>query len=311
KSPSSSRSGSLSSPPLPSQSPKEEATEKAAESPAPATPSGTAVTKTVSNASKAWKASKPTRRSSSSWRQTRPTPVLPLTRDSGRLGGAAKLTFDYEPLLDWAGLRADIAGMVGRMVQWAEDWKSEREQEKNQRRQRRRRRRCRADGCGTGGDAKGATQEAGGEGEADEEDDDEEGEEHVQQNLEDAKQFLANADDLYSKHLERAERERYAYAVKRSVDDLIRESNLAAVQGEFRTEPFPLRVYQQYLTTYRPARDLRPEDRKAIEVDLISDLPDGYVTEAHGSNDDYSISEAWMRTYMKESSASKASASSA
>lgn len=38
-------------------------------------------------------------------------------------------------------------------------------------------------------------------------------------------------------------------------------------------------MYQQYLTTYRPARDLRPEDRKAIEVDLISDLPDGYVTE--------------------------------
>ncbi|CAM9979423.1 unnamed protein product, partial [Ectocarpus fasciculatus] len=147
KRPSSSRSGS-SSPPLPSQSPKEEATEKAAKSPSPATAPGAAATKT---------ASKPTGRTSSSSLQTRPTPVLPLTRDSGRLGGAAKLTFDYEPLLDWAGLRADIAGMVGRMLQWAEDWKSEREKEKNQRRQRRRRRRCRADGGGggAGGDAKG------------------------------------------------------------------------------------------------------------------------------------------------------------
>lgn len=33
--------------------------------------------------------------------------------------------------------------------------------------------------------------------------------------------------------------------------------------------------------------------------------------QAHGSNDDYSISEAWMRTYMKESAASEAGASSA
>lgn len=203
KRPSTSRSGS-SSPPLPSQPPKQEATEVVAKSPAPATASGNAVMKTASKPTgKTWSSPSP---------QTRPTPVLPLTRDSGRLGGAAKLTFDYEPLLDWAGLRADIAGMVGRMVQWAEDWKAEREQEKNQRRQRRRRRRCRADGGsggggGTGGDAKGKAQEAGGEGEAEEEEDDEEGEEHVQQNLEDTKRFLANADDLYSKHLERAERE--------------------------------------------------------------------------------------------------------
>lgn len=51
----------------------------------------------------------------------------------------------------------------------------------------------------------------------------------------------------------------------------------ACVQGELRTEPFPLRVYQEYLTRYRPAPDLRKEDREAIETELKSDLPDGYV----------------------------------
>lgn len=48
-------------------------------------------------------------------------------------------------------------------------------------------------------------------------------------------------------------------------------------KGEFRTEPFPLRVYEQYLRQYRPCTELREEEKAAIENELKSDLPDGYL----------------------------------
>lgn len=133
--------------------------------------------------------------------------VLALTRDSGRLGEEAKLTFEYEPLLDWACLRADVAGMVSRMLKGAEDWQGERERERNQRRQRRRRRRCRGgSGGGSGDDSGGGGEKEEGEGGDDDEEEEEE-DEGVEDYLERARKFSATADDFVTKQIERAEKD--------------------------------------------------------------------------------------------------------
>lgn len=131
--------------------------------------------------------------------------VLDLTRDSGRLGEEAKLTFEYEPLLDWAGLRADVAGVVSRMLKGADDWLAEKEKERIQRRQRRRRRRCRGgSGGGSGDDSVGGQKEEGEEGDEDDEEDEDAG---VQDYLERARRFSATADDFVMKQIERAEKD--------------------------------------------------------------------------------------------------------
>ena len=49
------------------------------------------------------------------------------------------------------------------------------------------------------------------------------------------------------------------------------------LQGTLRTEPFPLRVYKEYLKEYKPASDLRNEDKEAIKRELKSSLKDGYL----------------------------------
>lgn len=49
---------------------------------------------------------------------------IALMRDSGRLGPGAKLTFDYEPLLNWEGLRVDIETMVKRLLSGADEWRA-------------------------------------------------------------------------------------------------------------------------------------------------------------------------------------------
>lgn len=46
-------------------------------------------------------------------------------------------------------------------------------------------------------------------------------------------------------------------------------------QGDLRAEPFPLRVYKEYLTEYKLAPELRAADRKALETELKSNLPNG------------------------------------
>lgn len=132
--------------------------------------------------------------------------VLALTRDSGRLGEEAKLTFEYEPLLDWACLRADVAGVVNRMLKGAEDWQDQRERERNLRRQRRRRRRCRGgSGGGSGDDSGGGGEKEEGEvGDDDEEDEEDEG---VEDYMERARKFSATAEDFVNKQIERAEKD--------------------------------------------------------------------------------------------------------
>lgn len=48
-------------------------------------------------------------------------------------------------------------------------------------------------------------------------------------------------------------------------------------EQESRLEPFPIRVYQQYLKRYKPASDLREEDKAAVETELTTELQDGYL----------------------------------
>lgn len=141
--------------------------------------------------------------------------VVALTKDKGRLGPNARLTYDYEPLLDWPGLRADVVGLVSRLVQGAEDWRAEKEQARNQRRQKRRRRRCQAGGGGGGGssgngdgdgdeNASGQKEREGGGEEEEGEDDEDEG---VDEYLESATRFSATVEDLVTKQLEKTEKE--------------------------------------------------------------------------------------------------------
>lgn len=137
--------------------------------------------------------------------------VVALTEDSCRLGPNAKLTFDYEPLLDWPGLRADVVGLATRLVQGAEDWRAEKEHARNQRRQRRRRRRCKGGGGGgSDGDEHASGQREGSRGgEEGENDEDDEGEEEewVDEYLENARKFASTVEELVTKQLEKAEKD--------------------------------------------------------------------------------------------------------
>ena len=135
--------------------------------------------------------------------------VVALNKDSGRLGPNAKLTYDYEPLLDWTGLRADVVGLVNRLVRGADDWRVEKEHARNQRRQRRRRRRCRGGGsAGSGDGGNGAEREGGGEEEeGDDDDDDDDGDEGVDEYLESARRFSSTVGELVTKQLEKTEKD--------------------------------------------------------------------------------------------------------
>lgn len=46
-------------------------------------------------------------------------------------------------------------------------------------------------------------------------------------------------------------------------------------QGDLRAEPFPLRVYKEYLQGYKLAPELRAADQEALETELKSDLANG------------------------------------
>ena len=101
-----------------------------------------------------------------------------LTRDAGRLAPAAKLTFDYEPLLDWEGLRADVAAMVNRMLRGAEEWRSEREADH---------------GDGTEMECDDSTQDDFDEG--------------IEEYVDKARRFLVVSEELVTRQLEKAEKE--------------------------------------------------------------------------------------------------------
>lgn len=104
-----------------------------------------------------------------------------LMRDSGRLGPGAKLTFDYEPLLNWEGLRADIETMVKRLLSGANEWRAE-------------------------SLAKTAMRTEGGVG-GDESSDGEFDEEGVEDYVEKARRFLSVSEELVTKQREKAEKE--------------------------------------------------------------------------------------------------------
>lgn len=104
-----------------------------------------------------------------------------LTRDSGRLGPGAKLTFDYEPLLNWEGLRVDIETMVKRLLSEAKEWQIE-------------------------SLAKTTMRTEGGVG-GDESSDGEFDEEGVEDYVEKARRFLSVSEELVTKQREKAEKE--------------------------------------------------------------------------------------------------------
>ena len=124
-------------------------------------------------------------------------PLVALTQDGGRLGEGAKLTFEYEPLLDWAGLRADLGEMVARMLRGAEEWRAEKKGTVG------------GKGCGGSGVGESSGGGARTDMEVDEEqrEDDDESDSEIEPYLEKAKRFLASAEDIVTKQQERAEKE--------------------------------------------------------------------------------------------------------
>lgn len=96
-------------------------------------------------------------------------------------------------------------------------------------------------------------------------------------------------DALASRALAEAPLEAYRSRLRH----LVTLNDEPCVQGEWRDEAYPLRVYKKYLHDYEPAEDLPEEAKQEVDKELATTLPDGYLGEAY-SYDDHGISEQWM-----------------
>ncbi len=93
---------------------------------------------------------------------------------------------------------------------------------------------------------------------------------------------------------ERAKLAVQAEVFKSLLRSIRRSNEEPCVQGEWRTQSYPPRVYNQYLKDYQPAQDIPEHVCMEVISELDTTLSDGFLGEAY-SYDDHGISEAWMQ----------------
>ncbi len=112
--------------------------------------------------------------------------------------------------------------------------------------------------------------------------------------VEEGKRFLSIIREGIDHLEERAKLAVQAEVFKTLLRNIRRSNEEPCVQGEWRTQSHPPRVYKLYLEDYQPAQDIPEHVRKEVIRELNTSLPDGYLGEAY-SYDDHGISEAWMQ----------------
>ncbi len=112
--------------------------------------------------------------------------------------------------------------------------------------------------------------------------------------VEEGERFLSIIREGVDRLDERAKLAVQAEIVKSLLHNIRRSNEEPCVQGEWRTQSYPPRVYNIYLEDYQPAQDIPEHVGKDVIRELETSLPDGYLGEAY-SYDDHGISEAWMQ----------------
>ncbi len=112
--------------------------------------------------------------------------------------------------------------------------------------------------------------------------------------VEEGERLLSIAREGLDRLEERAKLAVEAEVFKYLLRSIHRSNEEPCVQGEWRTQSYPPRVYNHYLKDYEPAQDIPEHVRREVIQELNTSLPDGYLGEAY-SYDDHGISEAWMQ----------------
>mmetsp|Transcript_25700 Transcript_25700/g.39822 ORF Transcript_25700/g.39822 Transcript_25700/m.39822 type:complete len:1457 (+) Transcript_25700:106-4476(+) len=90
-----------------------------------------------------------------------------------------------------------------------------------------------------------------------------------------------------------------AIEIRRQYRDIFDSNTEAAVQGDWRTTPFPERQYDRLQQTFSLCTGLSKIDKKMVRNDLSTNLPEGFYGMPYSFDLSGKVSESWMNSVAK------------